>query len=63
MYVNLILQAEYKTLKVMEPFICNERSVVSILNSLGIQSGELYTLIHECMELKNWFNQNDLLMP
>lgn len=58
MYVNLILQAEYKTLKVRS-LLLHVKGLLFDLEFLGIQSGELYTLIHECMELrKNWFNQN-----
>ena len=58
MYINLVLQKEYKTLKVRS-LLLHVKGLLFDLEFLGIQSGSVFDLIHECMNIRTtWFDQD-----
>lgn len=58
MYVNLVLQKEYKTLKVRS-LLLHVKGLLFDLEFLGIQSGPVHDLIHQCMNIRQkWFDQD-----
>ena len=58
MYVNLVLQKEYKTLKVRS-LLLHVKGLLFDLEFLGIQSGPVHDLIHQCMNIRQkWFEQD-----
>ncbi len=59
MYVNLILQIEYKTLKARS-LLLHVKGLLFDLEFLGVQSGSLYNCIQDCMEIrKKWFDREN----
>ncbi|HRH65941.1 MAG TPA: hypothetical protein PLU53_06570 [Bacteroidia bacterium] len=59
MYVNLVLQREYKTLKVRS-LLLHVKGLLFDLEFLGVHSGLLHGLIHECMDIRQqWFNRDN----